>query len=395
MKDRISSLTDLHILIIPSWYPENKEDYKGSFFREQSIATHKLGVKVGVIYPSLKSIVDYKSLRIFPEFKIENDNGINSFRILWSNWFPKITFLQIAAFKILGFFLFKKYVKKFGKPDLIHCHSIIKAGFLAEKIKIRYNIPFLITEHFSGFYNNVFKNYYNSFSRIFNKASRCYAVSSSFGDQLNDIIPNAPRFYIHHNLVQESFLIEKIKTKNMNNFVFLTIGNLTKNKNINLLIKSFKEFNKIHSNSILKIIGEGYQKKNLLELRNKSRIADKILFVGAKRREEIVEELNNAHVFLLASKVETFGVVLIEALAMGVPVISSKSGGSLEIVNDELGILLSRTTKKEMLKEMITIYNNYNYYNPQYLRNSIKSRFSSKKLSKKLVDDYRSILENA
>ena len=80
---------------------------------------------------------------------------------------------------------------------------------------------------------------------------------------------------------------------------------------------------------------------------------------------------------------------------MGVPVISSKSGGSLEIVNDKLGILLSRTTKKEMLKEMITIYNNYCYYNHQYLRNSIKNRFSSKKLSKKLVDDYRSLLENA
>jgi L-malate glycosyltransferase len=339
-------MNKLHVLIIPSWYPENEFDYKGSFFREQAIGLLEMDVKVGVIYPSLKPIDDFKTLRIFPKIFHENDNGLNSIKILWSNWFPKITFLQIIAFKILGFFLFKKYVKKFGKPDLIHCHSIIKAGFLAEKINTRYNIPFLITEHFSGFYNHVFKNYYNSFSRIFKKALRCYAVSSSFGDQLNDVIPNAPRFYIQHNLVNESFIKEKIKTKNKNNFVFLTIGNFTKNKNINLLISSFKEFNKIHSNSVLRIIGEGYQKKNLLELRNKSGIADKILFVGTKKREEIVEELNNAHIFLLASKVETFGVVLIEALAMGVPVISSKSGGSLEIVNDKLGILLSRTTKK-------------------------------------------------
>ena len=51
----------MHVLIIPSWYPEYPEDVRGCFFREQALALQKYGCKVGVIYPQLRSLKNWKS----------------------------------------------------------------------------------------------------------------------------------------------------------------------------------------------------------------------------------------------------------------------------------------------------------------------------------------------
>ena len=76
----------LHVLILPSWYPEHKDHYAGSFFREQAIGIHKNGCKVGVIYPELKSLRNTHDIRILPRVLCFNDNGINTLKFKWGNW---------------------------------------------------------------------------------------------------------------------------------------------------------------------------------------------------------------------------------------------------------------------------------------------------------------------
>ena len=143
---------NLHILIIPSWYPEFSGDYLGSFFREQSLGLLKQKCKVGLIFPELKTLRGLKKVRIAPTLDISNDEGLITYRYLWSNWFIKQKKMQINAFRLLGHKLFKKYINDNGKPDIIHCQSIFNAGFLGEYILDNYNIPFVITEHNSGFF---------------------------------------------------------------------------------------------------------------------------------------------------------------------------------------------------------------------------------------------------
>ena len=89
----------LHILIIPSWYPEFEGDYLGSFFREQALGIFRNNCDVGVIFPELKSLRSLKKIRIFPKFRVPNDDGLITYKFLWSNWFIKTKYLQIIAFK--------------------------------------------------------------------------------------------------------------------------------------------------------------------------------------------------------------------------------------------------------------------------------------------------------
>ena len=117
----------LHILIIPSWYPEHDGHYMGSFFREQAIGIQKNGCNVGIIYPELKSLRRTFDIRIFPKLQYYEDEGLKTIKLRWSNWFIKSKFLQILIFKYIGHYLFKKYIKQNGKPDLIHCQSVFNA----------------------------------------------------------------------------------------------------------------------------------------------------------------------------------------------------------------------------------------------------------------------------
>ena len=383
----------IHILVIPSWYPDNKDDFEGSFFREQSLGALKQGCDVGIIFPDLKDLRGLKKIRVFPKFHYENDEGLRTYRMLWNNWFPKMKFLQIMFFKLLGLILFRRYIKEFGKPDIIHCHSVMMGGWLTEKISDEYKIPFVITEHNSLFFRGLYKKYYTKISEICNKSALCLSVSSDYCKILKKTIPDSPDWITHNNIVSQKFLSTNIKKKVKDPFIFISISSLYKHKNIPLILKSFKKFNEDHPKSELKIIGVGSEERTLKTLKEKLELKN-VSFLGRKTRDQIVHELNKSNVFVLGTKYETFGVVLIESISMGVPVIVTDCGGSDDIMNEEVGRVTKQNDVEDMYRSMIDIYNSYYEFKPQNLRNYSKSKFSEKKLSTTLVKHYETILTN-
>ena len=383
----------IHILVIPSWYPDNKNDFDGSFFREQSLGVLKQGCDVGIIFPDLKDLRSLKKIRIFPKIQYENDEGLRTYRMLWNNWFPKLIFLQILFFKLLGLILFKRYVKKFGRPDVIHCHSVMMGGWLTEKISDKYKIPFVITEHNSLFFRGLHKKYYTKISEICNKSSLCLSVSSAYCKILKKTIPESPDWIPHNNIVSQKFLSTNIKKKAKDPFVFISISSLYKHKNVPLILKSFKKFNEDHPKSELKIIGVGLEERTIKTIKEKLKLKN-VFFLGRKTRDQIVNELNKSNVFVLGTKYETFGVVLIEAISMGVPVIVTDCGGSYDIMNEEVGRVTKQNDVEDMYKSMLDVYARYDEFIPQNLRNYSGSKFSEKKLSTILVKHYDNILTN-
>ena len=388
---------NLHILVIPSWYPEFEGDYVGSFFREQAIGLSNQNCNVGVIFPELKSLRGLKKIRVIPKLKICDDDGLMTYRFLWTNWFIKMKFLQIKAFRILGHQLFKKYIKENGMPDIIHCQSIFNAGFLGEFLSDKYKIPYLITEHNSGFYykDQGFENFVSQTKRIIGKSSKCLAVSSNYAEYLNNLFSDQLKWSVHHNLVADIFLKPPIKTPRNDKFIFICISRLSKIKNIQLIIKSFKEFNDLIPNSELRLIGIGSEEKNLKQLAINLKVDNKVIFLGMKPRKEVVEEINSSHVLVYSSNFETFGVIFVESLALGRPVITTDCGSAREIINKHVGLISKKNDVNDMLSSMLEIHKNYNIYNPEKLREYCKEKFSERKISIKLINLYREILNNS
>ncbi|NJE42905.1 glycosyltransferase family 4 protein [Thermococcus sp. GR6] len=137
--------------------------------------------------------------------------------------------------------------------------------------------------------------------------------------------------------------------------IILNVANLFPVKRHVDLINAMKIVTSQRDDVICYIIGEGPERKRLENLIKTNNLETTIKLVGSKPHEEIPLWMNAADIFVLPSLSESFGIVQIEAMACGVPVVATINGGSEEIITSEDYGLLCPPTNPECLAEKILI----------------------------------------
>ncbi|KJS07385.1 MAG: hypothetical protein VR77_01125 [Flavobacteriales bacterium BRH_c54] len=313
-------------------------------------------------------------------------------------WGGKKSNLPLSKYEVwmkYGDIALSIYIEKYGKPDLIHAHNMIYAGLCFIELGQKYNIPVVITEHSSqyimGEVNNELKL---KLSNTFNASNNFYAVSPELIKQLEQ------QFSLPINKIKwlpnvlDDFIESKPLTigKNQRQKVrFLNIANLIKLKGQAELIKAFAKLSKDKDNIELIIAGEGELKEKLIHLIDTLHLNDKVKLIGLISREEVINQLDNCDVFVLPSHYETFGVVLIEALSRGVPVVSTYCGGPECIVNDSNGILVQPKNVDELAQAMLKMYHEHNNYNKEQLRESVINLYGKEAFYKRIMEIYKSV----
>jgi glycosyltransferase involved in cell wall biosynthesis len=120
---------------------------------------------------------------------------------------------------------------------------------------------------------------------------------------------------------------EALEIKN-NKKNLLYVGYLVKRKRLDLLLKSIKILAKKRTDFILKIVGDGPEKENLAKLVDNLGIAKFVSFEGYKQKEELIKYYAEADCFLFPTDFDIWGLVLVEAMAAGLPCIASIYAGS-------------------------------------------------------------------
>ena len=137
-----------------------------------------------------------------------------------------------------------------------------------------------------------------------------------------------------------------------NNYL-LAIGRLTKQKNFDLLVNAFYEFNKLNDNYKLLIIGEGEEKKKIISRINQLKLDNKIILLGFKKN--VYKYLKNSKAFILSSLWEEMGFVIIEAASCNTLIISSNCpNGPSEFLNyGEAGYLFNNNSVNDLVQNLI------------------------------------------
>lgn len=335
------------------------------FFLEQAKAIQQLGHEVVLLYADIQRISKVFSTKcVISGFTEREDDGVPVFEQQGYIWIPR---LKNAAF-IFRTRAFKKLynhaIKKYGRPDILHAQSCLWAGVAAVVIKEKDNLPLIISEHSSAYKMDKISaeglkwasfGFSNADSVIFVSDVLRKSVVEKIGIINNSvIIPNMVNIDRFGNIPVGD-----------NSFTFLTIAGLNENKSIDLLIKAFSIVQKDISNVKLLVIGEGPERRKLEDLTEKESLHDFVGFLGSVRHDIIGEYISKSDVFVLPSKYETFGVVFIEALACGKPVIAAKCGGPEDIVNAENGILVDVDDIDGLANAMISIYDKYETYDKE------------------------------
>ena len=115
--------------------------------------------------------------------------------------------------------------------------------------------------------------------------------------------------------------------------------------------------------------------------------------MGTKKVEEVAKAMNTCDAFVMVSERETFGVVYIEALAAGRPVIATKNGGANDLVSADNGILIDIDNKKQLMKAMWYMKDHIEEYNADIISNHCFEKFSSHAVSKRQIAEFRRIIE--
>ena len=152
------------------------------------------------------------------------------------------------------------------------------------------------------------------------------------------------------------------RSKTGDTFTFISVALLRPEKRLDILIKAFAILSKHIPNIVLTVIGDGPEKNKLKLLSHKLGVNNRINFIGYQNKIAVSDILRDHDALVLSSEVETFGVVIVEAMSVGLPVIATKCGGPESIVVAETGVLVDSNDKNKLsvaMKNMIEDYNNY------------------------------------
>ncbi|MBZ2174078.1 glycosyltransferase [Schnuerera sp. xch1] len=374
----------MYILVVARGYPTEKYKMNGIFEFDQAKALVEAGHKV--IYAA----IDVRSIRRWRKWGIEKKKieGVEIYAInIPLGRIPKSIRQKIS---ILGLkILYRKILKEQGKPDIMHAH-FAGVGYTASKLKQKTNIPFVMTEHLSSMMKPTIDN------RLFHIASRAYEntdalITVSHG--LKDIIKkrfNKDAIYIPN--IVDTKLFTYSPNKENECFNFISIGGLIERKRMDLTIEAFASAFKNNEKVTLTIFGDGPERKKLEELIRRHNIDNKVKLMGLQSRKIISEYLKKSNYFVLASQAETFGVVYIEALASGIPVIATKCGGPESFVNENNGLMIDVNDKKQLTEAMKHMYNNMDKYDRKSIAIETKEKFSTETIADKIIDVYEKIL---
>jgi len=259
--------------------------------------------------------------------------------------------------------------------DLIHIHTPFIAHYAGVKISKELGIPSVITYH-TLFEEYLFhyipflpKQFLRAFARHFsrkqcNQVKSVVAPSSVIVNLLNKYGVKQPIKIIPTGINYEAFQQgngAKFRSKfgiPTDRKVLLTVSRIAFEKNIHVLISAVHAIKEIIPEIYLVIAGEGPAKTTYIKQAEKLSLQDNIKFVGyLDRGSELVDCYHSADIFVFSSKTETQGLVLLESMAAGTPVVSVAAMGTKDILINCPAAVIAQDTVDDFCSKIVTLLN--------------------------------------
>nr|WP_251382030.1 MULTISPECIES: glycosyltransferase [unclassified Leucobacter] len=354
--------------MIPSWYPEKADGFSGSFFREQAEAFISEGHAVGVLVVRgipIYQYGDYKQRAQRGTYQSEGD--VNVFRADALMPVPKLHPINLASLEKRWLQLFKTYVSRFGRPDVLNAHAMFPAGIVASRISRKTGIPFVITEHRPSSIDLLRSpGYRGPALRAAKEAKGLVAVAKGFAPELNEAYRTDKWEYLP-GLLSPQFEDLPVRTPPTGPFVFGHVSHLDPGKRVDLLIDAFGDAFGSDNTVRLRIAGDSAHRVGLEKL-VKERGLSNVDFVGAVSREHIAKEFSRYHSFVLTSEKEAFGTVLWEAMACGLPIVSTDTWAGKNAVSRITGLMTPIDDRKALAATLQEMQTKFSEFDPLAIR---------------------------
>jgi len=385
-----------HVLFISSWYPSPTTS-EGTFVELHLLALQSRGCKCAIMLNGETTFGNYVKA------------GFDKSKLLNFRRRDDITFIEnLAVHKrplrysrdpiserkgnILSASVknLKAYISVHGQPDVIFHHGIFDYTYISKYLSEKFGLPIWYMENSPNIEEGVFPcaNPFDTDEerkKFVKNVERRFAVTSAYVDKMERIF-QAP-FELVPNVITDDFFVDNPEPLPTKPFVFCNVAIMDSRKRQDLIIEAFAQAFGGDDNYRLVIAGDGKLKQPLVDLAEKLGVSAQVDVPGYLNRDEVKDLLDRSNVFVLASRAETFGVVVIEAMARGIPAISSDIDGTREIIDSTNGILFEEGSKKGLTQALRKLVSNYDIYDPAKIVEDVKSRFGPDAVKKGLFKE--------
>ena len=380
-----------HIVFLARWYPHRYDPMFGLFVQRHAEAA-ALFNDITVIYCNEQRVMSYEpnahssQPTAHSKFEIVRtlENNVDTIRVYYKK--PKNKIQSLIRFYRANMMA----LKLCKKPDLIHVHILTRLGVIAWIQKKLHKTPYIITEHwsrylpgndFGGFLRKLFTKIVVRNAETITTVTENLAIAMKNHELKNDnyvVLPNVVNLDMFH-----------ISERNNNPCKIIHISCFEdKSKNISGLLESLKIIDDKGIDFQCKLIGEGMDLDLMKEKAKELQLINKVSFTGLLQGQALADELSSGDFLVLSSNYENMPVVILEALASGLPVVSTNVGGIKEMIDDTKGILVEPRNKEALAEAMIKMIETHKNYDANYLRNSVIEKYGYESVGRFLDSIY-------
>jgi len=383
--------TKPNILFLASWYPSRVNPFNGNFVQRHAKAVSEY-CNVSVLH----ACSDPGSRKKYEVVETNND-GIDEVIVYYKKIkhnIPGVSHLQKylrnnQALKI-GF----KAVQEKHNTELVHLNVTFPAGLFALRLKKKFKLPYIITEHWTIFLDSDPSAYpkfaKKAIKKILRQASIICPVSFDLARSIKRLAPDGEYQVVNNVVNTDLFGIRKPEN---NKKRILHVSTLNEDqKNISGILRSVKKLSEKREDFELLIVGDGDTAPHLEYARSIGLSNGVYEFRGKQPIEKIASIMQESDIFLLFSNYENLPCVIIEAHASGIPVISTDVGGISEMINKGNGILIGKGKEDMLVEALNNMLDEHDNYDRKTIRDEAVQKYSYNVIGKQFHDIYKKLI---
>ena len=385
------------VLLFTPWYP-NRYDSMFGLFVQRHAEIISVDEPVVVIYIHGTD----QNLKSNFEIEVSQKDNLQEIRIYFtkkSNNKGVLSGISSMIRYIRAFFkVWRFYKKNFNLPDIIHVNVLTRSGLQALYLKYIYKIPYVITEHWSRYMpgNNSFRGWiHKQLTKIVVKNARAVsAVSQKLLKSMKDAGLEHSNYKLVYNYV-DTHLFKPPKENIKNEVIhFLHVSCFEdKSKNISGIINVIEQLQTMGYDFKMTMVGDGVDFDRVQNLIAEKNLNSVITCTGVLEGQALASYYQQADYQVLFSNYETFGIVVYEGFAAGLPAIATKTADFDYHIDEKKGILVDVKDQQGLFEAMKYCIEKQPEFKTDYLRNYAIQYFSKDAVLQQIKDLYDSALK--
>jgi teichuronic acid biosynthesis glycosyltransferase TuaC len=348
----------MRVLIISHEYPYRGNEIRATFVNEQVEELARQGCEVKVISPvpwapfPLNKLSskwwEYSNILrkdIFNGIEVYYPRAVTFPRNIFHEWSGKLVYAGIRR-------TVRELVKEGYDFDVIHAHHAFPNGYAGLLLSEEYKKPLIVTVHGMDLQNTIHHNRlcFDAIKQVLEGANQVITVSSKL-QRLAHTIGISAKIVVVGNGIPDAMIHKSHACKIEEDLIMVSVSNLIITKGLDYNLKAVAALRTKFPNLQYHIVGSGPEQQNLINLTEELGISAQVSFLGALSHEDVFKKMANCQIFSLPSWSEGFGVVYIEAMSQGKPIIACQGEGIEDVIQRGVnGMLVSPKDVDSLVK---------------------------------------------